>query len=315
MSGTILAGYILMVLGMFWALNIAYRRTKHFDRQFSHVKKFKNVPVGLELINLGSNHALYGFAYGRTGLQAFNFAVGPQFLLYDFLLLKAYTRNLRSGCVVIITIAPCVFFCDGAGCDDERYYMILPRATIPRFSWVKQISKITLPLLSHPTAVRFLISDIEEVPHPAMSAELCEKEAVARSNGWAKQFALQNMISTDFPTETVKEFQKTTSILSNMIEFCKYHDFQPVIVIPPVSRKLRDHLGKEFLQIALYDNICKANSSKVPVLGYLQDVRFENYTLYFNSDFLNPTGANYFTDIVIRDLRALGYLREDLQPS
>jgi hypothetical protein len=303
---------IVGVIAVFWLLNVAYKRTNHFRKKFEHFRKFKEVPANLELVNFGSNYALFGFNYEGLGLNAFNFALGPQYLIYDFILLKKYAEHFRCGCVVLISFPPAVFCFDGVGRRDEKYYQILPRTLIPQYSWTKKITQVAFPLLSNPKVARFLIKDISASPVPfrANSEALCKEEAVARRDGWAKQFGLKDMVSDDFPLEVQRQFDKTITIVSEMIDFCLAQKFRPVLVIPPVSSSLRKLLGREFLNGALYGNIKKANGKNVPVLDYFTDEQFAEYSLYSNSDFMNETGARLFTKKVVRDLRSINYLPE-----
>lgn len=301
--------FIGAVIIGFFLLNVAYKQTNHFRNKVEQLRKFNGVPADLELVNVGSNYALYGFNYTGFGLNAFNFALGPQYLMYDFILLKKYAEHFRRDCVVLITLPPAVFCFDGVGCRDDQYYHFLPRAFIPQYSWVKKISQAVFPLLSKPKALRFLLKDTSTstISSRENTEAHCKEEAVSRRDGWIRQFGLKDMVADDFPGEVRRQFGKTVAIVSEMIDFCLAQKFRPVLVVPPVSSALRTLLGSEFLNAALYGNIKKANRANVPVLDYFNDEQFASFSMYRNSDFLTEEGGRIFTHRVIHDLKALGF--------
>lgn len=297
---------------LFWLLNVAYKRTAHYNRAFEQVQKFKDVPEGLELINLGSNYAMYGLNYDGIIEKAFNFALGPQYLLYDYRVLLANAKKCSEGCVVLITFPPAVFCFDGSGCQDEKYYFFLPAALLPNHSWLKRMKRVVFPLLFRPWDIRFLLERHKKMTPaqvtPMQSEAQCEDEAIKRVNGWVDQFGLDDMVSDRFPQAVTQQFEKTTTIVSEMIDFCFDNAFNPVLVIPPVSQSLRRRLGEKFLKGALFDNLKRANTRGVPVLDYLSDEDLAAHSLYMNSDFLNADGAKIFTSKVLEDLHERHYL-------
>lgn len=300
---------------IFCLLNYAYKKTKHYDLTCGQTRKFKNIPDDLKIVNSGSNHALYGLNYDGIGLKSFNFALSPQYLLYDLKILKSYGSHIAKNGVVLITLPPCIFCFDGDERCDLKYYRILPGAMIPRFSWARKVTKVVFPLLSNPTAVRFLIKDIcVTLSHSTAdnSKTRCEKEALARRDGWVRQFNLKDMETDDLPPTVKQQFEKTVALVSEMIDFCLNRELCPVLVVPPVSEPLRKLLGVGYLKTAFYDNINRANAKKVPLLDYLGDEQFADYSLYRNSDFLTENGSKLFTKKVVSDLQSINYLPSNI---
>lgn len=286
---------------VFVLLNFLYKNTEAYAAKFGEVAKFKRVPANLEMANLGSNHAKYGFNYDGLGVNGFNFALGPQYPWYDLALLKTYARHLKKGCHVLIVL-PAAIFCCGDNCwETDKYYHFLPRGRIKDFSWRKKIGAI-FPLLAHPGQVRRLLKDIPSESPVENTPAHCEKEAIARRDGWIKQFGLRDMVSANFSEDHLRNFEKAVALVSQMIDFCRENGFRPVLVIPPASAALQKIMGEEFLRVALYENIRKANVGHAPVLDYLHDARFSDPSLYLNSDFLNNSGAVLFTRAVYDDL-------------
>ena len=72
--------FILCLVGAF-SLNALYKRTNDYRNIFADTNKFRhddNIPNGLQLVNLGSNHRKFGFNYDGLNVKAMNWAVGPQ---------------------------------------------------------------------------------------------------------------------------------------------------------------------------------------------------------------------------------------------
>ena len=292
----------------FWLLNRVYKNTKHYKKRIEQINKFKKVPDNLELVNLGSNYAFYGYNYEGLGVRAFNAALQPQYLLYDFMILKSLAQKCSPGCVIIISLPPAVFCFDGLSWQDEKYYLCLPWKYIPRYTRLKRIARNEFPLLFSPKDAQYLVRKIRPDVCSGSGEVHCEKEAAIRRDDWIRQFRLYGTTSDFFPADVVEQFDKTTAILYEMIYFCLEKGFRPVLVIPPVSGSLRKLLGQEFLRAALFDNIKKANTRNIPVLNYLGDEQFLHHSLYRNSDFLTIAGSRLFTQRVVGDLRKLNCL-------
>lgn len=303
---------ILLFVIVLFTLNMIYKNTNYFRNQFIQVEKFKNVPNNLEIINTGSSYAKYAFDYEHTSLKGFNFGLQPQSLSYDFKILKKYTPNLKKKCIVQIVIPNLVFgFLDYENDNyNTKYYYFLDPKDVIHYNKFKHLIREKLPILTTKRAIRYIIKDVLEdnsfnQSESLMTKQQVEKEAFLRVEGWKKQFGLDSTITCNYPEELKKMFFNTTELVAKMIDYCVDNGFKPVLVIPPTSKILNDMLSKEFMQECLYNNIDKANKRNVPVLNYLYDERFQDYKLYMNSDFLNKTGREKFTKIVIHDLKKM----------
>ena len=296
-------------------LNILYKNTNYFKNQLKQVEKFKSVPFNLEVINTGSSYAKYAFDYNNTYIKGYNFGLQPQSLSYDFKILKQFTPNLKKYCVILITIPNLVFgFMDYTNDNaNTKYYYFLDPKSIVHYSKFKYFTRIVLPILSARRSIRYIFKDtLKEDPYnwteKAMTKEQVEKDALLRVDGWKKQFGLESTINCNYPEELKNMFLVTTKLLTEIIDYCLINNFIPAIIIPPTSKVMNDMLSKKFMKRCLYDNINISNNKGIPILDYLYDERFQDYKLYINSDMLNKTGSERFTDIVIKDLEKLGLI-------
>ena len=309
--------FLIILLGLFLILNYLYKKTNHYKNSINQLQKYlKGVPKDLEIVNTGSSYARYAFDYSHTDSKGFNFGLQPQSLSYDFRILKQYTPNLQEGCIVLITLPNLVFgFSDYENDNSNtKYYYFLESENILGYSKFKHLVRVTFPVLSSKKNVFRIIKDVPldtsyNQDENLMAEEQVHNNALSRVEGWKKQFHLSNTIHSNAANELEKEFEDTTSLLNEMVEYCFDKGLKPAIVVPPTSSIINDLLSEEFMKRVLYDNIEKANKGRVPVLDYLYDNRFQDYKLYINSDILNRMGREKFTKVVMSDLEKIDFLK------
>ncbi|MFK2344631.1 hypothetical protein ACIXNK_10290 [Bacteroides fragilis] len=74
---------------------------------FPDCKKFWNHNTyGLELVNLGSSSAKYGFNYDGVDIKAANWAMAPQTFVGDYAILSNYSSYLKPGATILISFCP-----------------------------------------------------------------------------------------------------------------------------------------------------------------------------------------------------------------
>lgn len=311
---------LFIILLIFILLNILYKRTNHYNNSIYQIQKFINgVPDELEIVNTGSSYARYAFDYTDSNLKGYNFGLQPQSLSYDYRILQQYCNNMKNGCTVLITIPNLVFgFLDYENDQtNNKYYYFLDHKNIIGFTKWKLFNRIIFPLLSRPKNVFRIFRDVPllrqyEQEKNFMTKDQVNADAVARVEGWKKQFNLDGTIDTDLPKELINMFEKTTNLLNEIIEYCLRKKFKPVIVVPPTSAVINNLLSEKFMEKVLYENINKANKRGIPVLDYLYDERFQDEALYINSDMLNKTGREKFSCVVMDDLKKLGVIEYEI---
>ena len=110
-------------------------------------------------------------------------------------------------------------------------------------------------------------------------------------------------MDASLPRHIIEGRKKRIAVLKEMITFCKEREFQPVIVLPPVTDYLSSKFSETFRNNYIYSFLKEADVLDIPFLNYLDDKRFKDPTLYFNSFFLNRTGAGKFTKVVLEDIK------------
>lgn len=309
--------YLVIIIGLVvvvfllneYYYNIVLRNTQ--EHQIMRGRKKKN----LDWISFGSSYCRYGLSSGEDEV-GFNFGVAAQFLYYSDKMLREYaTSCLKNKGNVYLFIANLVFAEVGRGWyGAERYNELLKKKTLgDEFSYKKRLL-LRFPLLVHPRNIKRLLRYIIKGDQNQYSTlrynELSEKEvhdqAAKRCSDWCRQFGLKDTISNDLSDELLKKFANTRKILTGMIQYCLDNDFKPILVVTPVSKIMREHLGNDFIQIVLYDNIKMSNKQNVPFMDYLEDPEFDDSSLYCNNaDFLNARGRELFTKKLLNDTLAL----------
>ena len=292
--------------------NAIYKLTNHFNNQFVDVRKYWDMaifPNNLQVVNLGSNHPKFGFDYSETGIKAVNCAVGPQTLEYDFAILRKITPYLTKDAFVIIPICLLKLFLyrQKSRSTHAKYYTFLTKEDIVDYSKMERIKLLKFPLIFNPRLLRYVIRDVKKdtrlelTENPMKDVTVLNKDADSWIDCWNREFDI-TLPTPNLSEENKSDIQQNIRILREMLEYCKMHDFKPIITILPVTDYLSSRFTDDFIKEHILRYINAANTIKVPVLNYLKDERFTASELYINSFFMNKKGRKLFTRRVLSDL-------------
>lgn len=199
----------------------------------------------------------------------------------------------------------------------EKYYTVLHPGIFENFSMEKCEAVFRIKNSPYRYAARQMLLNgfkmfIVRLLRRHIPAELLDKqpmnavqlEADSKHwiDGWKKQFNITDM-DAFLPEHIVEGRKKRIVVLKEMIAFCKEREFQPVIVLPPVTDYLSSKFSETFRNNYIYSFLEEAGVLDIPFLNYLDDKRFKDPTLYFNSFFLNRTGAGLFSKVVLEDIK------------
>jgi len=292
----------------------------YYNQLFKDCKKFWNYrSFNLDIVNLGSNSALYGFDYSNTSIKGANWAMGPQSLNQDLAILKTYYSFIRPRGTVLVPLGP-YSSCLKSYMDTEilKYYTILHPGVIEDFSFDKQ--KEAYLLKQHPYKYTskqmikgFLKSIMKCILHhkqpetlsfQPLSDDQLKNNAKGFVEGWKKQFNITDM-DASIPEHIQKGRKIRISTLKELIRFCEDRELNYYIVIPPVTQYLSSYFSETFKQNYIYSFLEEVGVKKERILDYLNDKDFQDKELYFNSFFLNRRGRELFTKKVFEDLKLI----------
>lgn len=269
-------------------LNALYKRTNDYRNIFADTEKFRNddnIPNGLQLVNLGSNHPKFGFNYDGLNVKAMNWAVGPQSLEYDFAILRKECHHLADNAAVLIPICVLKFFLYRHPFGDHlKYYGILPKEDIVGYSKKTKTAYIDYPLLFHPKKLKRLIKDVPTasdrllINNNPMNEKQLKADADFWINCWNREFDIDinNLILSDINKTNIK---RNIHLLHEMIQFCLDRKLRPVICILPVTDYLGNRFSEDFVNNQILAYINEANTQKCLVLNHLKDKRFTDLSL------------------------------------
>ena len=310
----------LCVLAVGLLLNKCVKKTNWYKNQFLHTGQFvsnagyrDNLIRNYEIVNLGSNPALFAFFYENINGQ--NWSTGSQGLDMDFEILKYFHSYLKTGGTVLIPIMPFTsispYLKDKPKYCSKIYYAKFTRIldssyinTVPELKRGKYFSRF--PLLYKPASPLYLLHDaIPDARHliaeqPMMAMEL-EQDANRWIEGWLKEF---DMKSLDIPLteEWKKYYDESVTLLRSMISYCLERNYQPVLICPPMTDYLSEKFPPRYRQAYVLDYVKESNTANIPFLDYTDCAEFKAPDLYFNSFFLNLRGRKLFTHRVLEDL-------------
>ncbi|MFR2070236.1 MAG: hypothetical protein ACLS4S_08700 [Bacteroides nordii] len=294
-----------------------------YQQKFQDCQKFwKGVSEGLEIVNLGSNSAFYGFDYSDLPIKAANWAMRPQSFPQDLAILKTYYRYLRPRAIILIALGPySSCFKNYKDLELEKYYTILNPEVFENFS--KERCEAVLRIKKSPYKYatkqmlllgfkiwigRFLKHRVsfELLNKQPLNAKQLEIDSKRWIEDWKKQFNIKDMDAPQ-PKHIVEGRKKRIAVLKEMIAFCKEHEFQPIIVLPPVTEYLSSKFSGVFRDNYIYSFLEEAEAFDIPFFNYLDNQQFEDPSFYFNSFFLNRMGARLFTKAVFDDIKRNGW--------
>jgi hypothetical protein len=296
-------------------LNILYPMTAY--GKYRHgVSKFSKVPNNIELANLGSSHGTESFDYTGIPYRTFNFALGGQYYLYDYAILKQYIDHFDKGAVVIILVEYFEITQVRTDYSDQisRYHSFLDKQYLPEGSAADYTKYALFPILSAGDSLKsiFQSNKIQTKTNKIHNRadnnyEYILEDAPDRYKSYTETVDTIGM-GTDMG------FAYNKKLLCGMIEFCLSHGLQPVLVSTPITSVLNsiyDEKSPEFFDTfyRFSREVC-AEYPQVPYFDYSHDERFSNdFTLFADIDHLRANGAKKFTPIVVSDIEAAGLLK------
>ena len=300
-------------------LNKLYKKTNHYNNQFVDVRKFTgnqaftlDIPHDLDIVNLGSNQPKFAFDYTGAGVKGMNWAVGPQTLEYDFMILKKFHSFLKEGAFVVIPICPLKMFLYKFSNVSSvvKYYGCFDKDIIPDYDETQYKHDFRFPLIWHHKRIRFLLKDVQpdkrmELTYNPMSEDQIQYDADYWIDGcWNKEFSIDICNMSSLSDLNKKSIQTNISILRDMIMFCIERSYRPVIVYLPVTEPLVSKFSDEFVDRFIKAYVSEAISGLgIPVYDYMKDRRFQKNEYYINSFFMNRVGARFFTEEFMKDLK------------
>lgn len=260
-----------------------------------------NVQNQIDIMNTGSTYGYYDFDYSNLKVKGGNLANVPQYLDYDFILLKKYIHKVKIGGKVLIVL-PYFVFAGGNTNDDKKvYYEALYPWEMKQFK-IKRLLRFIWKAAKEPFTNTYKKEQDKWKGHVASFSEK-EEHAKKRIHDWEKTLKIPDVKSDEITEELLKRIEDNKKIVLSMISLCIREKREPVLLIPPTSEIMQKLVSKRCLKRYLRDPIEEIiQKTGIQCLDYMDQDEFGSVDLYLNSDCLNEKGRKLFTASVVEKL-------------
>ena len=250
-------------------------------------KNIKN----LKIINLGSSHTYYGIKYPQN-TRGYNLGLSSQNFYYDQKILFKYENKLAKNAIVIIPISIFSFYSSFNTEEiDKNYVSILNKKDILH---LKNIEWFLLKYFS----ITQPFNKIFKIVTKHKASQYHENYILDKMKIDSLEAAKRHLKRND-PEIDIQ-------LLCNTLDFIEKKGYKVILITTPYTDLYNKAIGEDNFQKRIYDNIKKIENilgKNFLYLDYSHDKKFINNLEYFmDSDHLNEKGAEYFTEILLKDI-------------
>lgn len=288
---------IVFVIGLVIYIEITWNIAKKNTKR--HIVKNK-----IDLINIGSTYAYYGLNYDDQKIRGVNLANVPQYLNYDYILLKKYIKYMKKDGKVLITLPVFVFASKNKVKNQVVYYEMLLPWEIYNYNFREHlfyIYKAACEPITHQNKKRK-----EKWLGYVASINEKEEHADRRINDWENVIGIPSVKNGEITEELKKNIACNIDYVLKIIELCRKENVEPVILLFPQSSIMRKKVSLECLETYLFNPTKKIiKMTGVRLIDCTKLDEFADMELYMNSDCFNEVGRKKFTNYVIKQLYEL----------
>lgn len=298
--------FIVPVFLFFLAVNFLYERTNYWKSK-DYANKYTDAPDNLELGCIGSSIPCYALKFDVTPqIKAWNFANETEVYFWSYRVLKNYIKHFKEGAVIIVEI-PLFGINERPTSFRERYYRILPKEDMDKWSFSEWLAYKKFPLLS---SGRFKVKIFDDISEEEMSPYYNKDSCMNEED--LKDFAKKAFTEWS-ATGANLAYKKNQEEVSAILDLCYKHKMLPVIVSYPVTKYTMDNYAGTIGFLETFSRFTKELQEKYPGLVYLDyssDSDFaERHEFFKDAVHMNNAGAEAFTLKLVGDLRARGLIK------
>lgn len=303
-------GILNIIITLIFLLSI-YLASKYYN---SHVNlgttKFYKYDLmkekSISIANLGSSHGFYGIKYEND--IGINLAKDSQDTYYDLQLLKKYSLKLRDNSIIIIPISIFTFYSVDNSEINKNYIQILKLEDIKNIKLNEYIMGKYFSVVYPPQRI---LETIKFIKNNGIKKKIyyTQREDLDRDKleEESKETVIRHMKKEkDKEGRVIKKAEKE---LYSLVDYIEKNNWTPIFITTPFSYLYNqgiESIDPNAYKERIYDNIemiRKKYNKNFIYLDYSHDKRFENKLEYFfDDDHLNKKGAEYFTEILLKDI-------------
>lgn len=293
-------------LGLIFFFSFIYNKFMNLEtKKYYYYDRINSKKV--RITSVGSSHTYYGIFFNKN-CNYINLAKSAQNFYYDLKVLEKYQSKMEQEAIILIPVSIQSFYSSDNKEIDKGYINILSKKEIKNINLIEYLLERNFSILFPPSKIinfmkknknddNFYPKDLKEKERRNESIETV-KIHLGINRTELKDYSLKNA-EEDF---------------INLINYIESKNWKYVLITTPFSYLYNENIEKYqkgAFKERIYDNIKEVEKrleKKFVYLDYSHDSRFENNLEYFfDDDHLNEKGAKYFTEILLEDLKKLGY--------
>ncbi|WP_215145432.1 hypothetical protein [Exiguobacterium qingdaonense] len=290
---------LLVIIAIFIPVNDFVKESWEYNNNRS-ILAFKEDPQPVDILNLGTSHAMYGYSFKSLGVSHLDLALPSQPIAYDLKLLQAYDEHLKPGGVVIVSLSQITFSNSYVG-RKEIYYRVLEREDIESASLFQYYTHERFPALNSGSVYAAISREIRDFRFDAHKP--WENGGLNYSERKFEEVTAQyeNAVNNH-------EIEENMAHLQDIIDYCKQQGYRVVLAMEPVHASYHAYFDEGVMERLVFQHVEKLDLD-VPFLNYMGDERFIHEQSFFhNPDHLNGKGRKLLSSLVYEDLKRLGYI-------
>lgn len=305
---------VVVIAAISMAINFLYvRNLTNFGtmgEQKNDSAYITDVPMGIDICDVGNSHGYYGFNYEGvdSGLTCFNFALPSQSMSYNYRVIRNYKDNLSENATVFICVSYNSFFgkseteLDDFASKNKRYYHFLNKENIKQFDLANLVWVKYLPALAA-SPDKLIITILGRNEASDVWANMTDADA-AKEHGLLRY----NTHVAAHVGEDGKRIANEDEIQAclDLINMVKEIGGTPILVTTPFLKEYPESVAQN--DPAFYDDFYGVINDIVDKTGVTfidskDDERFnDKYEYFFNTDHMNRDGAYAFTNALIGEI-------------
>lgn len=276
------------------------------DRTVKFMEYNKLPDNSVDIVTLGSSHGKFGIKLDKKNQMSLS--LESQRFYYDFKMLEKYEKKLKEGAIIIVPLSIFSFYENEEFFNGEtykNYINLLKKNEIRKkiknseYFLTRNFSVLYPPARLIET-LKYLLKEGLKKNYiyygKNLRGEELKKEAIATAKGHF--------------TGLKQEYKKNgINSLNNILNYSNKRKYRVTFVVTPYWHEYTDELErmeKGIFKNKIYNNLKKVEKNqnmKYIFLDYSHDKRFINNEEYFvDDDHLNEKGAEYFTEILLKDI-------------
>lgn len=303
----ILLAFVLPILVLVILLEVLLRQIPNAYRVKSDYIELN--ADSIETLILGNSHTYYGVNPDYLSSNALNFANVSQTIDIDYKIIEDYAPKMPNLRFVIIRLS---------------YDTLYEQLGLINENWrVKEYNIYTSMRLDYKIKHQFEITSVKLKTNINRIIEYYFDDDYVVNNskrGWgiAPQFRKPHDIDLNgaksAKRHTISDkylYNENVDYLNKIIKYCANRDIKVLLLTPPAYKSYFQNLEKEQLESTI--NVGQAMDAKYNNCNYYNLLNSHKFTRidFFDSDHLNPKGAEKFTKFINNEINSMKTVKDE----